>query len=310
MELPPQSFSVIVGADGKVAKCVGNIVMDRSVGNSAGLGGMFYLWMHTYLPFSAHLLCIPIRPIPYLHMTPLPIPFSSYEPPHAPTNQNKTKNKAGLRNKSSTPSLPPSPFHRTTLPQKKHRAVRRGRRAGAAGLGLQAHPAAESLPGASSWVFGCCYVRLSVSISIYLYMYISIYLYICVCISIYLYMYILYTPPPHRGSSRCVDQTNRKATPPQNNQPHVHVPGAIREPRLHINIRNTYINTCSCHARHACHPRHTGLLRPPLQALHRRAPRLLALTRAGHDRCVNQRTYISHICMSIFIYTYTSCIYA
>ena len=39
MELSPTSWSVVIGEDGKVAKCVGNIVMDRSVGNSAGLGG-------------------------------------------------------------------------------------------------------------------------------------------------------------------------------------------------------------------------------------------------------------------------------
>jgi hypothetical protein len=50
MELPPQSFSVVVGADGKVEKCVGNIVMDRSVGNSAGLGGTYFImYFYSYM---------------------------------------------------------------------------------------------------------------------------------------------------------------------------------------------------------------------------------------------------------------------
>ena len=119
MELPPESFSVVIGADGKVAKCVGNVVMDRSVGNSAGLGGT---WRFSFR----------FRPVGRLvgrstRAFGRPFPASSPPTPH------------------TTATGPLTNTH--TSQHATRRPLRCGGRAGPAGLGLQAHPAPEGVPG-------------------------------------------------------------------------------------------------------------------------------------------------------------------
>ncbi len=54
MELPPEANCVTIGADGKVVRAVGGgIVLDRSVGNSAGLGGEYGIAAALGRPVSA-----------------------------------------------------------------------------------------------------------------------------------------------------------------------------------------------------------------------------------------------------------------
>jgi hypothetical protein len=46
LEMPPESVSLVFDASGKVAKMVGGgVVMDRSIGNTRGLGGVLRSWL-------------------------------------------------------------------------------------------------------------------------------------------------------------------------------------------------------------------------------------------------------------------------